>query len=336
MTTPILEAKGFAASILNALSSHICVIDKDGVIVAVNRAWQDFTDENPPVSTRAGVGAHYLEVCRTASGAGAEDAAKFALGVQLVLQGNAASFEMEYPCHSPTQNRWFSGDVTPLDNKRGGAVISHTTITYRKMQEFELVRLAATDVLTGLPKRRYFVEAANLEVERVRRFGTAASLVMIDLDHFKAVNDTYGHAVGDEALRFLTQMCKKHLRQIDVIARIGGEEFAVLLPGTNETGAMAVAEKLRQAVYETPVKSGEIQFNITASFGVAEVCAGDTGIDECLSRADAALYAAKHAGRNRVTKFAAGEFREAQLALPGDCNPAPLTNHPPAAQPRHR
>lgn len=317
MTTPILEAKGFAASILDALSSHICVIDKDGVIVAVNRAWQDFTDENPPVSTRAGVGAHYIEVCRSASGSDSEDAAKFALGVQSVLQGKAGSFQMEYPCHSPTENRWFSGDVTPLGNERRGAVISHTTITDRKLLEFELVRLAATDVLTGLPNRRYFLEAANREVERVRRFGTAASLVMIDLDHFKAVNDTYGHPVGDEALRCLTQVCKKLLRQIDVIARIGGEEFAVMLPGTNESGAIAVAEKLRQAVYETPVKSGQNQFNITASLGVAEVRAVDKSVDECLARADSALYAAKHAGRNRVTKFiVASSFRKAQLALP--------------------
>jgi diguanylate cyclase (GGDEF)-like protein len=318
MTKPILEASGFAASILDALSSHICVIDNDGVIVAVNRAWQDFTEENPPVSTHAGVGAQYLDVCRSASGPDSEDAAKFALGVQSVLQGKAASFEMEYSCHSPTQNRWFSGDVTPLENERGGAVISHTTITDRKLLELELARLAEMDSLTGLPNRRYFLETASMEVERVRRFGTAASLVMIDLDHFKAVNDTYGHPVGDEALRCLTQVCEKLLRQIDVIARIGGEEFAVMLPGTDEAGAVSVAEKLRHAVCETPVKSGQNQFNITASFGAAEVRASDTGIDECLARADSALYAAKHAGRNRVMSFAAAtSFSEAQLALPG-------------------
>jgi diguanylate cyclase (GGDEF)-like protein len=311
MTTPILEAKGFAAAVIDALSSHICVLNKDGVIVVVNRAWQNFTVENPPVSNRTGVGAHYLEVCRIASGPGSEEAEKFALGIQSVLEGKTELFQMEYPCHSPTQNRWFLGRVTPLKTRQWGAVISHMTITDRRLLEFDLVRLAATDSLTGLPNRRYFLETANLEVERVRRFGAAASVVMIDLDHFKAVNDTYGHAAGDEALRCFAQVCKRRLRQIDMLARIGGEEFVIMLPGTNEAGAVSVAEKLRHVLCETPVKSGQDQFNMTASFGVAEIRAVDRGVDECLGRADSALYAAKRAGRNRVMSFSAVP-REAQ------------------------
>ena len=218
---------------------------------------------------------------------------------------------MEYPCHSPTKNRWFLGRVTPLKTKQRGAVISHMTITDRKLLEFELLRLAATDALTDLPNRRYFLETANLEVARVRRFGGAASVMMLDLDHFKAVNDTYGHAVGDEALRRLTQVCKKFLRQIDVFARIGGEEFAIMLPGTNATGAVSLAEKLRLAVDGTPINSNHNQFNITASFGVAEVRVGERDVDQCLGRADSALYAAKKAGRNCVMSFAALP-REAQ------------------------
>jgi diguanylate cyclase (GGDEF)-like protein len=128
---------------------------------------------------------------------------------------------------------------------------------------------------------------------------------MIDLDHFKAVNDTYGHSVGDEALRCLTQVCKKSLRQIDVFARIGGEEFGVMLPGTDETGAVGVAEKLRHAVSETPVVDGRNQFMITASFGVAGVWSGDQSVEEGLARADLALYGAKRSGRNCVMRFAA-------------------------------
>lgn len=311
MITPIPDEKGFAAAVIDALASHICVIDEDSVIVTVNRAWRHFAVENPPVSTRVGVGANYLEVCRNASGPGSEGARKFALGIKWILEGKTELFEMEYPCHSPTENRWFLGSVTPLKNDRRGAVISHMTITDRKLLELELARLAATDALTGLPNRRFFLKTANMEVERVSRFGAAASVVMIDIDHFKAVNDTYGHSVGDDALRCFAQACRKPLRQIDALARIGGEEFAVILPGTNETGAVKVAEKLRRAVAEAPVKSGRNKFNITASFGVAEIRATDRGVDECLGRADAALYAAKRAGRNRVTGFAALP-REAQ------------------------
>jgi diguanylate cyclase (GGDEF)-like protein len=305
MRTPIPDTKGFATAVIDALSSHICVIDDDSVIVTVNRAWQNFAIENSPSLKRTGIGMHYLDVCRGASGPDSDGAEKFASGIQSILEGKSELFQMEYPCHSPAQNRWFLGRVTPLKTEQRGAVISHMTITDRKLLELELARLAATDSLTGLPNRRYFLEIANLEVERVRLFGAAASIVMIDLDHFKAVNDTYGHAVGDEALRCGTQACKKCLRQIDVLARFGGEEFVIMLPGTNETDAVIVAEKLRQAVYETPVKGGQRQFNITASFGVAEVRAGDKGVEESLGRADSALYAAKRGGRNCVTRFSA-------------------------------
>jgi diguanylate cyclase (GGDEF)-like protein len=305
MLTPVLEETGFASAVIDALSSNICVVNRVGGIIAVNRAWQDFTIANPPVSSGAGIGINYLEVCQRASGMDTEEAAKFASGLRSVLERSIERFEMEYPCHSPTQNRWFLGRVTPLKTKQGGAVISHANITDRKLLEVELAKIAATDALTGLPNRRYFLEAANLEVERVRRFGTAASVIMIDLDHFKSVNDTYGHAVGDEALRCLAEVCRNSVRQIDVLARIGGEEFAAILPGTDEAGAHSVAEKLRNAVYETPINAGRNLINISASFGVAEVRSFDMGIEDCLSRADLALYAAKRAGRNSAMSFTA-------------------------------
>ncbi len=301
----ISEETGFASAVINALSSHICVINKVGEIIAVNRAWQDFAIANPPVSSRVGVGINYLEVCQRASGMDREEARKFASGVRSVLERRTEFFEMEYPCHSPTQNRWFLGRVTPLKTKQRGAVISHATITDRKLLEFELAKIAATDALTGLPNRRYFFEAAKLEVARVRRFGTAASVIMIDLDHFKAVNDTHGHAAGDKVLRCFAEVCRNSLRQIDVFDRIGGEEFAAILPGTNEAAAHSVAEKLRNAVYETPIKVGRNLINISASFGVAEVRSVDMGIEDSLGRADLALYAAKRAGRNCTMSFTA-------------------------------
>ena len=301
----ISEETGFASAVINALSSHICVINKVGEIIAVNRAWQDFAIANPPVSSRVGVGINYLEVCQRASGMDREEARKFASGVRSVLERRTEFFEMEYPCHSPTQNRWFLGRVTPLKTKQRGAVISHATITDRKLLEFELAKIAATDALTGLPNRRYFFEAAKLEVARVRRFGTAASVIMIDLDHFKAVNDTHGHAAGDKVLRCFAEVCRNSLRQIDVFARIGGEEFAAILPGTNEAAAHSVAEKLRNAVYETSIKVGRNLINISASFGVAEVRSVDMGIEDSLGRADLALYAAKRAGRNCTMSFTA-------------------------------
>ncbi|QPC95922.1 sensor domain-containing diguanylate cyclase [Mesorhizobium sp. INR15] len=312
--TPILESKGFAAAVIDALASHLCVIDRQGVIIAVNRAWSTFNRENSSGPVRSDVGTHYLRVCRSAAGPGSEEGEPFALGVQSVLSGETELFQMEYPCHSPTQNRWFLGRVTPLRSEHGGAVISHLNITDRKLIELELARLAATDPLTGLPNRRFFQQTADLELERVRRFSASASVIMLDVDHFKSVNDTYGHALGDEALRCLTNTCRQSLRKMDVFARHGGEEFVILLPGTKEAGASSVAEKLRAAIAAMPVSDGQNHIKLTASFGVAQLRPVDQGIDAGLARADRALYAAKHSGRNCVRCFSDVERERGKLS----------------------
>lgn len=300
MTTLTQMLTGFAAAVVDALTSHICVLNRDGVVIAVNRAWRNFGAENSAVSCRSNVGAHYLEVCRSAVGDASEEAHAFSLGVQSVLNGETQLFQMEYPCHSPNASRWFLGRATPLEIEQGGAVISHLNITDRKLLESELAKLASTDPLTGLPNRRHFLEIANRELERVRRFGATASVMMIDLDHFKSVNDTYGHAVGDEALRCLTKACNDSIRKVDMLARIGGEEFAVLMPGTNKKGAIDAAENLRRTVYQTSVTAGHPLLRLTTSIGIAEVLPSDRSIDNGLGRADAALYQAKKLGRNRV------------------------------------
>jgi diguanylate cyclase (GGDEF)-like protein len=301
MSSP-LETTGFAAAVIDALASHICVTDRHGVIIAVNRAWRRFGEENSGGLYRSDLGRHYLRVCQSSSGPGADEANDFALGVRAVLEGQSELFELEYPCHSPTESRWFLGRVTPIGVEQGGAVVSHLNITARKLMEFELAKLASTDHLTGLPNRRYFLEAASRELERVRRFGGLASVVMIDLDHFKALNDTYGHAAGDEALRSVTRACR--LRDTDVLARWGGEEFVALLPETDEEGALIVAEKLRCAVSNEPIEVDSTNITVTASLGVAQVSSHDKAIDEALGRADRALYTAKQAGRNCVKRSA--------------------------------
>lgn len=160
--------------------------------------------------------------------------------------------------------------------------------------------LARTDPLTGLANRRAFDEAARLEVQRALRYGTPLALVLADLDHFKSINDGFGHHSGDEVLRQCARILSATVRHVDVVGRWGGEEFVILMPDTGLEEAVQAAERFRQAIAGTPVPLGERSCQCTASFGVAALQRGMPDLDDLLSRADAALYRAKERGRNRV------------------------------------
>ena len=195
--------------------------------------------------------------------------------------------------------------ATAIRNAQGELLVSRSTvfdITERKALEKELERLAKTDMLTGLANRRKFEEHCESEIARSRRFNTPLSLMMLDIDHFKRVNDRYGHAAGDLVLKQLGQVCRAVLREIDLSARVGGEEFAVLMPETTLERAAEVAERLRLALAAESVLAPDSQSSIsfTVSIGVGQLGAGDTTLDALLRRVDAALYQAKQGGRNRV------------------------------------
>lgn len=164
----------------------------------------------------------------------------------------------------------------------------------------ELRHIAMVDGLTGAHTRRSFDILLEREMYRADRYKKALSLVMLDIDHFKAVNDKHGHPAGDAVLRSIAETCQATLRDADVFARLGGEEFAILLPSSDLAGATELAERLRMKIATTPVKSGNWIITVTSSFGVAEYCGeGDTPAALTI-RTDAALYVAKNKGRNRV------------------------------------
>ena len=173
-------------------------------------------------------------------------------------------------------------------------------ITERKVLELELRRLATTDPLTELSNRRHFLAQVEQELARFKRYAKPTALLMLDLDHFKRVNDAYGHAAGDTVLRHFSAIARKTLRQIDLLGRLGGEEFAALLPGADFEGAQQLAERLRRIVAESPVTTASGIIQVTVSIGVTPFAPTDAAADAILGRADRALYRAKNQGRNRV------------------------------------
>lgn len=190
-------------------------------------------------------------------------------------------------------------DIYEHDQTRMLGVIQD--ITEQKELQDKLEGQANTDALTGCDSRRHFLEHAGQEFLRARRYGGEMSMLMLDLDHFKNINDRYGHQAGDTVLKKLVQVCQGLLREVDVIGRLGGEEFAIMLPETGSERALEIAGRLCQAVAaaEVPMEDGS-PLHFTTSIGVASLAKDDPHVDAILNRADRALYKAKHAGRNRA------------------------------------
>ncbi|EME68811.1 response regulator [Paramagnetospirillum caucaseum] len=171
--------------------------------------------------------------------------------------------------------------------------------TSRHMAELEV--LATRDPLTETSNRRHFEQLAGLELDHARRMGRSFALLALDIDHFKRINDTWGHAAGDAALKAFADSCRLGLREYDILGRVGGEEFAVALPNTGPDGARVIAERLRAAVAELVIRPAKGQMSgLTVSIGIAQLREADLTIATLLERADRALYRAKNAGRNRV------------------------------------
>lgn len=174
------------------------------------------------------------------------------------------------------------------------------TIVRLKESREALQRLATEDPLTGLFNRRHFLDLAHAEVRRSHRYGRPLAVVMLDLDHFKNVNDSHGHAAGDAVLVEVAKRIGGELRLNDQLGRLGGEEFALLLPESAEDAAFNVSERVREVIAASPVAFGELMIPVTVSLGVAVATSTDTSIEGVLVRADRALYKAKSEGRNRT------------------------------------
>lgn len=207
-----------------------------------------------------------------------------------------------YSIESETANDYIGGVEQILTTLVENASIAFTrALLYQRME-----KLATTDGLTELSNHRHFQELLSKEIERTRRYGSFTSLLLMDIDHFKTFNDTYGHPVGDLVLKEIAACIRKSLRLNDISARYGGEEFTVILPETNEQGAKIIAERIRSAIEKYIIVSLDRQLHVTVSIGIACYPSMSSTPQQLIDNADKALYFSKENGRNRISMYAPG------------------------------
>ena len=295
------EARQYAGEVQDLYEHAPCgyhSLDGEGRVVKINRtelAWLGYRADEV-IGKR-----HYRDFVTPETRAAFDGAFQRVLG-----EGQEGGAECELLCRDGT--RLPVAIQATAQVTEDGFQYSRATVfdlSERKALEARLEKQALTDPLTGLGNRRYLEGQAAMEIARAERSGTPLSLIAVDLDHFKRINDTYGHDVGDVVLQAFATLARQVLRDGDVLCRMGGEEFAVLLPDTTREQALRIAERLRVAVATTPARVGrdateDGTLAYTASLGVTLVSAGETTLKPAIKRADQGLYAAKETGRNRV------------------------------------
>lgn len=201
-------------------------------------------------------------------------------------------------------NRFQKGSATDFLQHLAAVLATclHTAIAHERLKQAGL-----TDALTGINNRRFFDQRLEEEISRNKRLETSLSCLFIDIDHFKVINDSFGHDVGDDVLKKVAELVRAQIRSIDVVARYGGEEFAILLGQSGEAKAIEIAERIRSIVANSQFHSGDISTNITVSVGISTINFRETNLQDTkligrqlLQRADKALYQAKQSGRDRV------------------------------------
>jgi len=213
--------------------------------------------------------------------------------IPLFMNGKLWGFLSVYDC---VKERTLSENEMGIMQSAGLMLIS---VFGRFVQK----ELASTDALTGVRNRRYFEETAERELQSCIKGGRNFSVIMTDIDHFKSVNDRYGHGVGDEALKIFAARISHALKQGTLLARYGGEEFVIVLPGANREEALKTAWRLNKTIQDSPFRADGLEINVTASFGVAAKTAECNTLLEIVNNADKALYQAKKSGRNIVIGF---------------------------------
>ncbi len=281
------------------LAAIATVLDANGDIVDTNDAWRLFARLNDGPLATTGTGVNYLDVCDRAAAAGEPDAAAVGAGLRRILAGKTQRYDHEYPCSSPDEERWFliQASAAPVGDSTG-VVLFHVDITASKLRESRFASEAEHDELTGLPNRRGAIRIIEEQLAIAGSTGRPMTLMFLDLDRFKAVNDTFGHHVGDELLVKVSSRTLRTVRAEDQLSRIGGDEFVLVCPGLTQDDVVALGERLREVMGQ-PFQIGPTEVTIGVSIGLA-FSGPDATVDSMLHDADAQMYRDKGRRRHRV------------------------------------
>ena len=292
----LLAAAQFQQAVFDSISAQIVVLDHAGCILQTNAAWQNYASQCKYV---ASLGQDYLALLARNFVVDPASMDALVAGMAAVVAGEALHFRLADPVQCSCGSYWFTIKFTPVHDAANRLVVTHEDVSELKRAELASVALANVDHLTGALSRQHFMNLADQEMARSQRYELPLVVLMLDLDHFKLVNDGYGHAAGDAVLQSFVQTVKSVLRESDVIGRLGGEEFAVLLPNTTQQGGIALANRILESVRASPVAVGDQRIAYSVSIGAGYLDKQKT-FAELLGQCDEALYQAKHAGRDRL------------------------------------
>lgn len=275
-------------SVLNALPEHILILDRNGVVLAANASWRHFLrDEHPGAGVS--IGQPYQAILPVRYHVADEVRGRLHAGIADVLSGNLPRFDGEYCLRPALRTSWFELSAIPLQEGRLGGLVTQRDITVRKSLDADLAERANHDDLTGLANRRFFMLEGAHMLALAKRQGWPAALVYLDIDNFKDINDRYGHAAGDKALSVVSRRLSRHTRESDLLARVGGDEFVLLLAKVSP-GDIARVMGVLQRSLSKPLHIDGLAIDSQASFGVARLPRDGATLDALLAHADRAMY----------------------------------------------
>ena len=300
-----LQPTGTQYDILDVLPEHIAIIDRNGTITTTNRAWVEFARRNVRKPERLLKGGNYLEVLDKLANRGKKQRANFLLGIREILSGSLEEFSMEIFTINDGRKAWFLSRGTSLIGKDNElyVIITHSPITDLKEAENEVQKLAYFDNLTGLPNRLMLNDRLLHALDWAHRQDESLAVMFLDLDHFKVINDSLGHAAGDELLKSVAKRLTGCTRKSDTVARLGGDEFIILLPNIKHFGDVTnLANKVLHGI-SRPFRLKGREIYTSTSVGISFFPDDASDAEALIRNADLAMYQAKERGRNAYMFF---------------------------------